>query len=371
MSWLGRTERSLLARWWWTVDHQMLAGVGLLALSGLVFVFASSPPVATRIGLPSLYFAGKHLVYLVPAALLLLGSSLLAPRGVWRLAVGLLALSILMLLLTPLLGAEIKGARRWLEIGGMALQPSEFAKPALMVVVAGLLSRAPGIRNALPAIGIAAVVALLLLVQPDVKMALMVAVLVGAQLFVAGLPWLLVGVLAGLCGFALWQAYLWFPHVAERIDAFLNPAESERYQVGLALDAIRGAAWFGKGPGEGQVKYALPDAHSDFVFAVIAEEFGLIACLVLLGLIAFVLLRGLARAQLVQDRLTLLAATGLLVQFGLQAFVNMAVNINLLPATGMTLPFISYGGSSLCALALGMGMLLALTRRRSGAEGLP
>jgi len=334
-------------------------------------VFASSPPVASRIGLPSLHFALRHLLYLLPAALLLLGSSLLSPRGVWRLACGLYAVSAVMLLLTLLVGAEIKGARRWLEVGGVILQPSEFAKPALMVIVAGLLAQAPGLRNVLPALAAAGVTVLLLLAQPDVSMALMVVLLVGVQLFVAGLPWLLVGALGGVGLLALWQAYLWFPHVAGRIDSFLDPAAGDRYQVGLALKAIGGAAWFGSGPGEGQVKYALPDAHSDFVFAVIAEEFGLIACLVLLGLIAFVLLRGLERVQLAHDRFTMIAATGLLVLFGLQAFVNMAVNLSLLPATGMTLPFISYGGSSLCALALGMGMLLALTRRRSAMEGLP
>jgi cell division protein FtsW len=159
-----------------------------------------------------------------------------------------------------------------------------------------------------------------------------------------------------------------FPHVTERIDRFVDPTSGDHYQVGLALRAIEGAAWFGSGPGEGEVKYALPDAHSDFVFAVVAEEFGLIVCLALLGLFAFVLLRGLARTELVPDRFSLLAATGLLTQFGLQALVNLGVNLRLLPATGMTLPFISYGGSSLCALALGMGLFLALTRRRVGSE---
>ena len=159
-----------------------------------------------------------------------------------------------------------------------------------------------------------------------------------------------------------------FPHVAERIDRFIDPASGDHYQVGLAMKAIQSADWFGRGPGEGTVKYALPDAHSDFVFAVVAEEFGLVACLTLLGLFGFVLLRGLARTQRVGDRFALLAAAGLLAHFALQTFINLGVNVSLLPATGMTLPFISYGGSSLCALAIGMGLFLALTRRRAGTE---
>jgi cell division protein FtsW len=363
-----RTERSLLARWWWTVDHGLLAGFGLLAASGLVFVLASSPAVASRLGLPSLHFVGRHVVFLLPAAALLLGCSLLSPKGVRRLATGLLAASLVMIFLTLLIGPETKGATRWLPVAGWLVQPSEFVKPALVVVVAALLARAPGLTNALPGILLGALVLVMLLAQPDVGMALMVGALLAVQLFVAGLPWLLVLglVVAGIL--ALWQTYLFFPHVADRIDRFLDPTSGDYYQVGLALEAVRGAAWFGSGPGEGRVKYVLPDAHSDFVFAVIAEEFGLIACLALLGLFGFILLRGLQRTELVADRFALLAATGLIVQFGLQVVVNLGVNLSLLPAKGMTLPFISYGGSSLCALALGMGMFLALTRRRPSGE---
>jgi cell division protein FtsW len=368
MSMFERTERGLLARWWWTVDRPMLAGIGLLVLSGMVFVFASSPPVAERLGLPHLHFAARHAVYLVPAAVLLLGSSLLSPIGVRRLAWALLAMSLLMLVLTLLIGPEIKGAQRWLPIGAIVVQPGEFAKPALVVVTAALLARAQGIGNALPAILLGAVVVILLLSQPDVSMALVVIALLGIQLFLAGLPWILVVALIGLGAAALWQTYIAFPHVAERIDRFIDPSSGDHYQVGLALKAVKSASWFGSGPGEGTVKYVLPDAHSDFVFAVVAEEFGLVACLALLGLFGFVLLRGLARTQRVGDRFALLAAAGLLAHFALQTFINLGVNVSLLPATGMTLPFISYGGSSLCALAIGMGLFLALTRRRAGTE---
>jgi cell division protein FtsW len=253
MSMFERTERGLLARWWWTVDRPMLAGIGLLVLSGLVFVFASSPPVAARLGYSHLHFVGRHALYLIPAAMLLLGSSLLSPVGVRRLAWGLLGLSLLLLVLTLLVGPEIKGARRWLPVGLVVLQPGEFVKPALVVIIAALLARAQGIGNALPAILLGAVVVALLLAQPDVSMALVVIALVGVQLFLAGLPWLLVIALAGLGAGGLWQAYLAFPHVAERIDRYIDPSSGDHYQVGLALKAIKSAAWLGTGPGEGTV----------------------------------------------------------------------------------------------------------------------
>jgi cell division protein FtsW len=298
----------------------------------------------------------------------LFGCSLLSATGVRRVAIALLAISLVMIVLALLIGPDTKGARRWLPVAGLVVQPSEFAKPALVVVVAALLARAPRLGNALPGVLLGGAVLVLLLAQPDVGMALMVGALLAVQLFVAGLPWLFVVGMILAAGLGLWQAYLFFPHVAERFDRFIDPTSGDYYQVGLALEAVRGAAWFGSGPGEGRVKYLLPDAHSDFVFAVIAEEFGLIACLALLGLIGFVLLRGLHRTELLSDRFALLAATGLIVQFGLQAVINLGVNLSLLPAKGMTLPFISYGGSSLCGLALGMGMFLALTRRRPSVE---
>lgn len=361
-----RTERGLLARWWWTVDRPLLGVLGLLAVSGLIMVFASSPPVAVRLGLPSWHFITRHLVYLAPAALLLVGCSLLSPRGVFRAAVALLALSLLMLVATLIVGIENNGATRWLSFGAFALQPGEFVKPALIVVSAALLARAPGLDNAWPVLALGLVVMLLLVAQPNVSMALMVGTVIGVQLFIAGLPWLLVLGAFGVSLVILWQAYVWFPHVAGRIDRFLDPSSGDHYQVGLALKAVKSAAWFGSGPGEGRLKNQIPDAHSDFVFAVAAEEFGLIACLVLIGLFGFVVLRGLRRTELVSDRFALIAGAGLLAHFALQALVNLGVNLSVLPATGMTLPFISYGGSALCAMGIGMGMFLALTRRRIG-----
>ncbi|MGH1478484.1 MAG: FtsW/RodA/SpoVE family cell cycle protein [Geminicoccales bacterium] len=366
-----RTERGLLARWWWTVDRPLLGMFALLALSGLIMVLASSPPVATRLGLSSWHFVVRHLVYLAPAALLLIGCSLLSPRGVYRVAVGLLGLSIAMLLATLVIGVETHGASRWISFGYFAIQPGEFAKPAMAVVAAAILAKAPGVDRFLPVLVLAGLIIALLLAQPDVGMALIVASVTAIQLFIAGLPWLLVAGGLALGVFALWQAYSWFPHVAGRFDRFFDPAAGDNYQVGLALKAVKSAAWFGSGPGEGKLKTKIPDAHSDFIFAVAAEEFGLIACLVLLGMFAFVVLRGLRRTETITNRFVLISGGGLLALFCLQTMVNLGVNLSVLPATGMTLPFISYGGSALCATAIGMGMFLALTRRRFEHEAPP
>jgi cell division protein FtsW len=307
-------------------------------------------------------FIVKHVLFLGPALLLLVGTSLLAPRGVLRLAWGMLVLFGFLLLLTPIFGQEVKGAHRWLVLAGMQVQPSEFVKPAVSVVCAWLLTRKTGL-GALPETAVLVVAVLLVLVQqPDIGMSAVIAFVYGVQLFVAGLawPWIVAMALMGLGG--LWQAYLFWPHFRDRVNDFLDPG-SLGYQVEQALRAVASGGFFGRGPGEGVTKFRLPDAHADFIFAATAEEFGVLACLLLVALFAFVMLRGLWRVQESADRFVQLAAAGLIAQFGLQALINMAVNLNLMPTKGMTLPFISYGGSSLLALAVGMGMLLALTRR--------
>jgi cell division protein FtsW len=359
---LDRTDRSVVGIWWWTVDRFLLGGLLALALVGVIVVFAASPPVAATLSLPNDHFIIKHLLFLLPAALMLLATSMLAPRGVLRLAVTLLLFFGLLLALTPFLAPEIKGARRWMSLGGLLVQPSEFVKPGLAIATAWCLSRYRSSAGMLMAGLVVGFVLALLLQQPDLGMVVLVVLVFGCQLFVAGLPWFLVlgGLLLAICGF--WGAYQAFPHVQERIDAFLDPA-SVGYQVEKALRAVASGGLFGRGPGEGVEKFHLPDAHTDFVFAATAEEFGIIACLLIVGLFAFILIRGLGRAAETSDPFCQFAATGLVAQFGLQALINMGVNLNLMPTKGMTLPFVSYGGSSLMALALGMGMLLALTRR--------
>jgi cell division protein FtsW len=364
---LQRTDRTLLGSWWWTIDRVMLGGVAFLALVGLVLIFAASPAVAERVYGAEMHFVLKHLFFLVPATLLLLGTSLLAPLGVLRLAVTIYALFGIFLLLTLLLAPEVKGAQRWLPVLGIPLQPSEFIKPALVVLAAYLLASRPGIGGLPATLLLIGPVLGVLVLQPDIGMTAVVAVVYGVQLFLAGIGWLWIVLLVGAGLFGAWQAYLWLPHFADRIDGFLDP-HSLGYQVERALRAVAAGGLFGRGPGEGVQKWHLPDAHADFIFAATAEEFGIVACLFLVALFAFLILRGFWRVLETSDRFVQLAASGLVAELGLQSLINMAVNLNLIPTKGMTLPFISYGGSSLMALAIAMGMLLALTRRGARLE---
>ncbi len=359
---IPRTDRTLVGHWWWTVDRLMLGGVALLAMVGVVLIFAASPAVSERVYGAEMHFVVKHLFFLVPASLLLFGVSLLAPLGVLRLAVGMLGLFGFLLVLTLLFAPEVKGAHRWLPIFGMPLQPSEFVKPAVVVVTAFVLSRRSGTAGLPGTLLLVVPILAILASQPDIGMAAVIGSVYGVQLFVAGIGWLWVLLLLGAGVFGAWQAYVWLPHFADRVNNFLDPA-SLGYQIERALRAVAAGGLFGRGPGEGLQKWHLPDAHADFIFAATAEEFGIIACLALVALFAFLILRGLWRVHETTDRFILLAAVGLVAELGLQALINMAVNLNLIPTKGMTLPFISYGGSSLLALAIAMGMLLALTRR--------
>jgi cell division protein FtsW len=249
----------------------------------------------------------------------------------------------------------------------MAIQPSEFLKPCFAVVAAWLISesrRSPRFPGMWIAFGIFGLILLLLKSQPDIGMMAVIVVVFLCQLYVSGMNLFLVALGFGMMGGGGFLAYLLFPHVQSRVLRFLHPNSGDTYQVTTALEAFGNGGLFGRGPGEGRVKDVLPDAHADFVFAVAGEEFGMAVCLVILGVFAFIVLRGLLKLLKEQDLFTVLSCTGLISGFGLQAFVNMASTLKLIPTKGMTLPFISYGGSSVVAVALGMGMLLALTRRR-------
>ncbi len=370
---LSRADTSILGRWWWTVDRWTLVAITALIGFGYIMMLAASPAVAERIHQARDIFILKQVVFLAMAALVVVAVSLLTPRGVRRVALAGCLLALVLTGLTMIVGAEIKGARRWISLPGMSLQPSEFLKPCFAVTAAWLLAegqrskRFPGMALAF---GVFAIIAVLLKSQPDMGM---LAVIVGVffmQLFVAGLNIIFVGVgLAGIAGAAA-GAYAFFPHVRSRVTKFLDPAAGDNFQVTRALEAFGNGGLLGRGPGEGHVKDSIPDAHADFVFAVAGEEFGLIICLIILAVFAFIVLRGMLRVQTDNDQFVVLAATGLAGGFGLQAFVNMASTLHLIPTKGMTLPFISYGGSSVIAVALGMGMLLALTRRRPPGEAV-
>ena len=365
---LSRTDTSVVGRWWWTVDRWLLAAIIGVVMFGAMLTMAASPPVADRLGLDSYHFARRQLFFFLPVALaLMLFISVMTPQQVRRFAMLAFLGSLALLALTLVVGAEIKGSRRWLSLGMLSIQPSEFVKPTFAVVAAWLFTRKKLDRRFpgnLAAVALFGVVMALLLLQPDLGMAVVVAAVFFAQFFLAGLPIYLVvgGVLLGAGG--LIGAYTMLSHVRSRIDRFLDPASGDSYQVSTALEAFLNGGLLGRGPGEGTVKASLPDAHTDFVMAVAGEEFGLIVCLIIVGLYAFIVLRGMSRALQETSLFLMLAASGLLVQFGLQALINMGSTVQLMPTKGMTLPFISYGGSSALATALSIGMLLALTRRR-------
>jgi len=367
----ARSDTSTLGRWWWTVDRWTLAAVGVLIAFGIIMALAASPAVAERIGLDYFFFARRQLIYLPIALALLIGGSLLSPRGVFRMATITLIVFVVLVMATFIFGTETKGATRWIAIGPMSLQPSEFLKPTFAVVAAWLF--ASGRLGDLPhgylvSIGAYCLIVGLLMLQPDVGMAIVISAVWTCQFFLAGLPlfWAVGLAIGGIASFI--TAYFTFSHVASRIDRFLDPSSGDSYQVDRSLEAFMNGGLFGRGPGEGTVKEVLPDAHSDFVFAVAGEEFGLFVCLIIVCLFGFVVLRGFAKALQETDLFVLLATSGLVVQFGLQAIINMGSTLRLMPTKGMTLPFVSYGGSSLIAMGLCIGFLLALTRKRLGAE---
>jgi cell division protein FtsW len=368
---ISRIDRTAFAAWWWTVDKLMLAALLALMLGGIVLSLAASPPVAVRLGLDPFHFVNRHVLLLIPAFMVLVASSFLSPLQIRRLALAVFLIALALVVATFLFGAEVKGARRWLVLLGINVQPSEFLKPAFIVLIAWLFGESTR-RPEMPANSIALtlllVVVALLVMQPDFGQTMLLTLVWGALFFMAGMRLFWVVGLGGAAVLGLAGAYFSVAHVALRIKRFMDPGSGDTFQADTALESFLRGRWFGQGPGEGTVKRILPDGHTDFVFAVAAEEFGIVLCLVLVGLFAFIVLRALLRAFSDTDPFTRFATAGLAMLFGLQSAINMAVNLHLVPAKGMTLPFISYGGSSLISLAYGMGMVLALTRERPDAE---
>jgi cell division protein FtsW len=363
---VSRVDRSPVANWWWTVDRWFLAAFLCLMVLGAVLSFAASPAVAERIGLDSFHFVSRQLLFMLPAVVVMIGISFLDARHIRRLALVMLVGSLVLMVAVLYVGVEIKGARRWIHIAGISVQPSEYLKPAFVIICAWLFSekaRNPDIPGNLLAMILLGLVLALLVAQPDLGQTLLIMGTWGAMFFMAGMPWLWIAIIGGGAVGLAFVAYTAFPHVAGRIDRFLT-GEGDTFQVDMGREALVRGGWLGQGPGEGSIKRILPDSHTDFIFAVAGEEFGIVACILILGLFAFVVLRGLQAAFRERDDFTRYAISGLVVLFGLQSFINMGVNVQLLPAKGMTLPFISYGGSSLIAMAISMGMVLALTRVR-------
>ncbi len=368
---VSRAERSPFADWWWTVDRWLIAALGTLIVLGLVLTMAGSPPVAERLGLSTFHFVHRQALYLIPAIAIMLGTSFMSPRVVRRTALLVFVAGMAMIFAALMFGHEVKGARRWI----FGIQPSEFVKPAFVILTAWAFSEG-GRRKDVPG----TVLALLLLpatmvplmMQPDFGQTMLVAMVWAALFFMAGLHWFWVAGIGGLGLSGALVAYKFVPHVRARIDKFLDPGQGvgagDTFQVDTALDSFISGGWFGKGPGEGTMKRILPDSHTDFIFAVTGEEFGILLCLLIVGIFAFIVLRGLSSASHNPDPFCRFATAGLVMLFGVQSCINMAVNLHLMPAKGMTLPFISYGGSSLISLAFGMGCLIAVTRKRPRAE---
>ena len=380
---ITRTDRSNFAEWWWTVDRTLIgAGVALL-IGGLVLSFAASPPVAERIGASdSFYFVKRHVVFFAIALPTMIGVTFLTPKTIRRTALVMFGVGVLMLIATLFIGQEVKGARRWINLAGFSIQPSEFVKPAFIIVVAWLFAdrlRRPEIPGHLFAVLLLAVVLALLVAQPDIGQTLLTASAWAAVFFVAGMPvfWVLVGLC--IAGGGLYAAYMFVPHVTLRVNHFLDklrgegkmapgaPKNAQDFQAQQAHDSFINGGWFGRGPGEGTVKRMLPDSHTDYIFAVVGEEYGIVTCGLIAAIFGYIVFRGLWHASREEDPFIRFAIVGLVVLIGVQSGINIAVNLQLMPAKGMTLPFISYGGSSLIATAFEMGALIALTRRRAQA----
>jgi len=366
MAQASRLDTSPVATWWWTVDRWFLAAFLSLMGLGIVLSFAASPAVAMRIGLDPFHFATRQIVFTVLALGAMLAVSFLDARQIRRMAIVMLAIMLVLMVAVLYIGVEVKGARRWVSLAGLSIQPSEFLKPAFVVICAWLFAehkRHPDIPGNLFAMILLGLVLALLVAQPDLGQTMLVTGTWGVMFFLAGLSWFWILVLgaAGLSG--IFAAYTIFPHVALRIDKFLT-GEGDTFQVDMGREALINGGWFGVGPGEGTIKRVIPDSHADFVFAVAGEEYGLIMCFFIMAIFAFIVLRGLNTALKEQDDFTRYAIGGLVTVFGLQSMINMCVNLQLMPAKGMTLPFISYGGSSQIAIAISMGMVLALTRRK-------
>lgn len=363
----SRLSSHPMGRWWWSVDKQVIVMTIALMFCGLLAVALASSAVMDTYGVDPYYFFRRQFVFILLSIPTILVLSTFSPTGIRRLSIVMVAACALAIVLTLLMGADVKGARRWVYFAGISLQPTEFLKPALVVLTAWLLSYTredERVRRFLISLGILIILIILMFLQPDFGMILMHSLVWGTQVFLSGMPLMWLGFLAGggmilgACG------YLILPHVRSRVERFFDPSSGDSYQVDQAREALLSGGMFGRGAGEGVVKYHLPDAHTDFILAVIGEEFGMITCAVILCVYAAILIRGFRAIMQKEDRFVILAASGLLAVFALQVLVNMGVVLNVIPTTGMTLPFISYGGSGTLSMAITIGFLLALMRKR-------
>ena len=368
----SRNDQSLIARWFWTVDRGLLGAALALMGLGVSLSFASSPAaiLADESITDPFHYSWRMMVFAGVGLTVMLTTSLMSPRGVRRIAVLALFGAIVVMAALPFIGDTVKGAARWVNLGPFSLQPSEFAKPGLIVFAAWMFAEAQkgqGVPGVTIAFGFYALTVSLLLIQPDIGQTLLITTTFMAVFFMAGVPFKWMAVLASLGMAGLVSLYFVFGHMRDRLSRFFSPETTDTHQIDSASEAIRAGGLLGRGIGEGVMKRRVPDLHTDFIYSVGAEEFGLILSLIMISLYAFIVIRGMRRAMKLTDPFEQTAAAGLFMLIGLQACINVAVNLNLIPTKGMTLPFISYGGSSMLAMGLTMGFALALTRRRPGA----
>ncbi len=371
MKLFSRNSHSILSNWWWTVDKPMLGMVSGLMILGIFLTFSASPSVAQRVGQSSYHYIYRQCIFVPLAFLLMIFLSMQNLKFIRRFASIGYILAILLTVMTLFWGQEIKGAHRWIRILGFSLQPSEFIKPTFAIVAAWLFdaqrqySEVPG---TILSTGLFIFTAGLLLSQPDIGMTFVVSAIWLFQLFLNGLPmlWIFGFGALGICGFFV--LYFTFPHFHTRIQQFITSEHELSYQVQKAMDAFQSGHYLGRGPGEGVAKLSIPDAHTDFIFAVAAEEFGFILCALLIGVYAAIVIRAMMISLKDKNYFIILSSAGLAASFGLQGIINMASSLHLMPTKGMTLPFISYGGSSVLASAIGIGMLLAITRKNAHSE---
>ncbi len=367
-----RSGDPVLPRWWRTIDKWSLSCILILVGIGLLLGLASSPPLAAKNGLEPFHYVTRQAIFGGMAMAVMFSVSMMSPTVVRRLAVLGFLCAFAALAMLPVLGTDFgKGAVRWYSLGFASVQPSEFLKPGFIVMAAWLLAASQelgGPPGKTYSFVLTIVIVLMLALQPDFGQAALILFAWGVMYFVAGAPMMILIVLAGLVILGGSFAYSNSEHFARRIDGFLSPDLDPNTQLGYATNAIREGGFFGVGVGEGQVKWSLPDAHTDFIIAVAAEEYGLICVLVIIMLYAVIVVRSLLRLMKERDPFIRLAGTGLACAFGVQAMINMGVAVRLLPAKGMTLPFVSYGGSSLIAGGIAVGMLLAFTRTRPQGE---
>ncbi|MDD2705845.1 MAG: FtsW/RodA/SpoVE family cell cycle protein [Acidocella sp.] len=366
---LSRADTSTLGRWWWSVDRGTLLALAVLLGIGYVLALAAMPGFSLHITDPHTLAMVRQIFFLAMGGVVMLGMSMLSLRQVKLAALGMGIVFFLLTGFTLVHGTEVDGANRWLALPGFTVQPSEFLRPAFIIVSAWLIAesrRTPGFPGKRAALGVYLLTALLLKMQPDIGMTFLFTMVVLSQFYLDGMEMKWLGIAAGLVVLALVYAFFFIAHVHTRVMMFVDPPKGSQAQT--ALMAFGNGGMYGLGPGEGQVKHFLPDARADFVFAVAGEEFGLFFCAFIILVFAAIVLRALVRLLAEPNLFVVLAGGGLVVGFGLQAFVNMASSLSLIPTKGMTLPLISYGGSSVLAISIQMGFLLALTRKRHAGD---